>query len=223
MIRSDRLFTPVAVVVLTILIGACSSAATPSPTVAPTPTPTAAPTQAPPSAEASATAAAGEPSALPSDLGSLGALMHGDPALEAALPSEIGGNQLQKFSFKGDSSLLGAAGQSQQLNDLQGALGQLGKSMSDLGFAVAGSDAVTIGAYQISGLDANAVWGAMQNAFSQANASAQISDASFAGKAVKKIVSSDSNTAYLYPHGDILFFVTANTDALLNEAFSKLP
>ncbi len=237
MIRHHRLAGSVAAIVLATLVGACSSAATPSPTVAPTPAPTPAPTAAPASAPASATApasaeasatAAGSAGALPSDLGSFGALMHGDTALEAALPNQVGSVTLQKLSFKGNSSFLAGAGQSDQLQSLQGALQGLGKSMTDVGIAIAvptdtsAGDSISVGVYQISGIDANAFWGAMQTAFASAAANAQISDANVGGKAVKKVVSTDS-TAYIYPHGDMLFFVSGKDDSLIAQALSALP
>jgi hypothetical protein len=222
-------------IALVVLVGACSSAATPSPTAAPTPEPTPAPTAAPASAsatpEAPASAAAtSEPStaAQPSDLGSFGALMHGDPNLEAALPDKVGSTALQKLSFKGDSSFLGAAGQSSQMQSIQAALAGLGKSMSDVGIAIAvpvdtsAGDSISVGAYQIAGVDASAFWGAMQSAFAKAASDAQVSDANVGGKSVKKVVATDTTT-YIYPHGDTLFFVSGKDDSLVSQALSQLP
>lgn len=229
-----RRLVPIAAIALVVLVGACSSAATPSPTVAPTPAPTPAPTAAPPSPSAAAEASATAPAsaegsaALPSGLGSFGALMHGDPALESALPNQVGSTALQKLSFKGDSSFLGAAGQSTQMQSLQSALAGLGKSMNDVGIAIAvpvdtsAGDSISIGVYQIAGIDATAFWGAMQTAFAKGAANAQISDANVGGKSVKKVVTTDS-TAYIYPRGDMLFFVSGKDDSLVSQALSQLP
>jgi hypothetical protein len=54
-----------------------------------------------------------------------------------------------------------------------------------------------------------------------------VSDANVGGKAVKKVVSSDTEiyTVYVYTQGDVMFLVGGDAvpDALLGEAFSKLP
>src|SRR5438552_2883285 len=66
------------------------------------------------------------------------------------------------------------------------------------------------------------------SAFSQAgqkaNPGTTVSDASMSGKSVKKVVDpSETKPTYVYAHGDVMFFVQADSDALLNEVFSKLP
>ncbi|HEY6058873.1 MAG TPA: hypothetical protein VIV06_12640 [Candidatus Limnocylindrales bacterium] len=236
--RSIRTVGPVAgLALIALLATACGSSATPSPSAAASSAPsaaataapaTAAPTQAPtatpePSAAATPTAAATtaastEPSL---DLGSFGALLHGAPDLEAALPDQVAGQQLQKVSFTASSAALGGANQSQEFQQIQDALGGLGKSLSDLTFAIASSDSLTIGAYRIAGVDANTVWNAFTTAMQQGT-KADVSDANLGGKSVKKVVTEDSTT-YLYPHGDTLFFVTSDSNDLLNAAMASLP
>jgi hypothetical protein len=54
---------------------------------------------------------------------------------------------------------------------------------------------------------------------------ATITDASYGGKSVKKVTTADQPATYLYLKNDVIWTVSGSalTDALLNEAFSKLP
>jgi len=198
---------------LGLALAACSSAASPSPAAVTSPSPSPATTSASPS-PAAASASAG---LLPS------LSLHGDAALEAMLPDQIGGTTLQKFSFQGAGAFSSGASGSQELQD---ALGQIGKSPNDVSFAVAASTdgSVTIGAFRVNGADANNVVSAFIQAGEKANPGTTVSDASISGKSVKKVVDpSETKPTYVYAHGDVMFFVQAESDALLNEVFSKLP
>jgi hypothetical protein len=198
---------------LGLALAACSSAASPSPAAVTSPSPSPATTSASPS-PAAASASAG---LLPS------LSLHGDAALEAMLPDQIGGTTLQKFSFQGAGAFSSGASGSQELQD---ALGQIGKSPNDVSFAVAAStdSGLTIGAFRVNGADANNVVSAFIQAGQKANPGTTVSDASISGKSVKKVVDpSETKPTYVYAHGDVMFFVQADSDALLNEVFGKLP
>jgi len=142
-----------------------------------------------------------------------------DTELEAMFPDEIGGEKLQVISMTGSDFLgTGTAG-----NEIGPILTQLGKSPSDLSVAFGGTTAISVIAFRIKGVPADQ----FLNAYTQsAPQGATITDASLGGKSVKKVVTPDSPTVtYLYLKGDVIWTVGGNapTDALLNEAFSKLP
>ena len=197
---------------LALAVGACGgSAATSAPT-------SAASTEAPPVSEAPATeapAASGLPGfsfALPS--------FTADTELEAMFPKEIAGKTLQVLSMSG-TDFMGAnpAGDA-----IQPVLTQLGKSPSDLSVAFGGTEDLAVIAFRIKGIAAEQFLGAYTQTAAQG---ATITDASFGGKSVKKVVTTDQppTTTYLYLKNDVIWTVSGSalTDALLNEAFSKLP
>jgi hypothetical protein len=144
-----------------------------------------------------------------------------DTELEAMFPSEIAGEKLTVLSMTGSDFLgSGTAG-----NEIGPILTQLGKAPSDLSVAFGGTTSVSVIAFRIKGVPADQ----FLNAYTQsAPQGATITDASLGGKSVKKVISPDSPDTYIYLKGDVIWTVggsgtTAPTDALLNEAFSKLP
>lgn len=199
-------------------VAACGAGAAPSGSTAPV----SAAASAEPSVAASASAA-GSPSAAASagasqPTGSIGLpSIHEAPDLEAALPDQLGGEALQKLSFKGSGSL--AAGNGQDFLDL---LGALGKSPDDFTLAVAGGQGGSVGAFRVAGTDGNALLSAFIDAAKKDDATTQATDANRGGKAIKKVVSG-TDTTYAYASGDKVFFVQSDTDALVDEALSKLP
>ena len=192
-------------------VAACGST-TPATTPTPAPT-TAAATQAAASV-APASAGPGFSFALPSGF-------NADPELEAMLPAELGGTPVLKFSMGGGSFI--GSGQ-QGTEELAAALAQLGKSPSDLTVAIGTGGTVAVFAWRINGIDATTFYAAFLGMAGQGQGST-VTDASFGGKAVKKVVSDAGETIYLYTKDDVLFGVggTSVTDDQLNEAFSKLP
>jgi len=144
-----------------------------------------------------------------------------DTDLEAKFPSEIGGEKLQILSMTGSDFLgSGASG-----NEIGPILSQLGKSPSDLSVAFGGTTQVSVIAFRIKGVPADQ----FLNAYIQsAPQGATISDASFGGKSVKKVVTTDQTSdTFIYLKDDVIWTVSGGTsapsDAILNEAFSKLP
>ncbi len=124
--------------IIGLLIAACSSSsATPTPlpaTSAPASPSPAASASASPSAATSESPAAGGSTSPAAGGGIPGLDKHDDPTLEAQLPGTLNGVTLQKASFKGMSSSALAGPNSQQITGL---LGALGKSPSDVSFAIA--------------------------------------------------------------------------------------
>jgi hypothetical protein len=187
-----------------LLIAACGgSSATQAPTQAPV---TAAPaTEAP--------ASTGEPGfsfALPS--------FTGDADLEAMLPDSIGGETLTVISMTGDE-FLGDGTISPEISD---ALDALGKTTSDLSVAFGGTSTMQVVAFRVKGAPAAALFEAFKAAQSDSYTSETVS---LGGKQVTKITPADTDVAYIYTKDDTMFVIGGAdaTDALLNEAFSKLP
>lgn len=184
---------------LAVLVSACGGGATAAPA-----------TQAP------AATSGSEPSmVLPSfDLPS------GDAALEDLLPDDIAGETVQKHSMTGDT-FMGAAGNA----EVQAVLDQFDKTPSDLSVAFGGTDGVALIAYRLKGVDGGQFFNAFLVA-AGATGEVTVTDAAYAGKAVKKVVSADSDTGtvYVYTAGDVMYIVGDEniTDALLTEAFSKI-
>lgn len=198
------------------LIAACGGNAAASPTTAAA---TEAPTTAPVTTEAPApTDVAGATGAVPTfDLSSF----HGDQDLESLMPKSIGGENLTVLSMTGDQFLgTGSGG-----DELGSALTALGKGPSDLSVAFGGTSKITVIAFRVKGVPADALFNAFKNAQTSQYTSENVS---YGGKSVTKITPSDSSLAYIYIKDDTMFVVggpgdTPPSDALLNEAFQKLP
>jgi hypothetical protein len=183
--------------------------ASPSAVVSPSPA-TSAGASAAASAPASAGASPGGSLNVPS--------FHEAPDLEAALPDQVGGQTLQKLSVSG-SGALAVGAQSQEFQQL---LGGLGKSPSDLTLGVGAGAGFTIGVFRIAGVNADVLLNAFIESARKQEASTQVTDANRGGKSVKK-VANGSETTWVYGSGDKVFFVQSGTDALVDEALSKLP
>ena len=195
---------------IALAIAACSgNAATSAPT-------TGAATQGP-ATEAPATEAPGS-SGLPGFSFALPSFT-ADTELEAMFPDQIGGKTLQVLSMTGSDFL----GSNPAGNEIAPILTQLGKTPSDLSVAFGGTEDLAVIAFRIKGVPADQ----FLNAYTQsAPQGATISDTSMGGKSIKKVVTPDSTTAtYIYLKNDVIWTVSGSalTDALLNEAFSKLP
>jgi hypothetical protein len=192
-----------------LIIAACGPAAnaTTAPTTATTPT-----TTEVPGSEAPSSGLPGFSFALPS--------FTSDAELEAMFPKELGGEPLQVLSMRGSDFMgTGTSG-----NELGPALQALGKTPADLSVAFGSTMDISVFAVRIQGVAADQ----FLNAYLQSAQSAQgstITDAGFGGKSVKKVVQTGQDGTYLYLHNDVVWTVggTGLTDALLNEAFSKLP
>lgn len=141
-----------------------------------------------------------------------------DAELEELFPDELGGEPLTVLSMSG-GEFMGSGGSP----ELDAALGALGKSASDLSVAFGGTGSTAIIAFQVDGVPGGQILDALFDAFEQ-ETKATITDASFAGKSVKKVIT-DGETSYIYTAQDVVFIVGGEsvTDAQLTEALSKLP
>jgi hypothetical protein len=142
-----------------------------------------------------------------------------NPELEAMFPDQIAGQPVEVLSMTGTSFMAGASG-----TQLAPVLQQLDAKAADMSVAFGGTAQVTVVAFKIEGVSAQQFFSAYI-ATAQGAQGAAIADASYGGKAVKKIVPLGADVVYLYLHGDVTWTVggTALTDALLTETFSKLP
>ena len=111
-------------------------------------------------------------------------------------------------------------------DEISDALEQLGKTSDDLSVAFAGTQSVALVAYRIRGVPATQFF-QMFLAAAQADSPVTVTDQTITGKAAKKLVSDDPDigTVYMYATGDVMIIVGGDeiTDAIVQEAFSKLP
>ena len=143
---------------------------------------------------------------------------HSNADLEKLIPAEIGGEAVTTQSMSG-AQFLGTSN-----NEFTSVLSGLGKQPSDLSVAFGFNTQLSVIAFQISGIPGSTILDAFKNASTDAGT---ITDASYGGKAVKKLTPTETSqdASYIYTTQDVVFVVTGATltDALLNEAFSKLP
>lgn len=144
-----------------------------------------------------------------------------DADLEAMFPDSIGGETMTVQSMSG-ADFMNLPGGTTASKDIETALEQLGKTAADLSVGFGGTTAITIFAFKINGVPADQFLGKY---LSSTAVGSTVTDASFGGKSVKKVVTNGQVAAYIYLKGDVLWTVGGNhpTDALLTEAFSKLP
>ncbi len=194
----------------TLVLAACGPAA--SGTGGPGETTAAVVTQAPASQAPAATDGPG----LSFDLSSF----HGDVDLESLLPDEIGGEPVTTLSMTGEEFL-----DPNTPNEFGAALTALGKQPSDMSVAFGGVEGVNLFAFRVQGVPGSATLDALIDAFEEG--AATVTEVSFGGKSVKKIVPTDPDdeTGYAYTTQDAVISVSgpAITDAQLNEVFSSLP
>jgi hypothetical protein len=194
-----------------VLFAACGGAGgTPPTTTPPAPGPVASGSIAPASDALPSFALPGFSFALPS--------FTADKDLESMFPDTIGGETVTVLSMSGgDFVALGAASK-----DVQTALQQLGKTPADLSVGVGSTSTLTIYAFRIKGVPADQFLGKY---LSSTAVGSSVTDASFGGKTVKKVTTNGQVAAYLYLSGEMLWTVggASPSDALLTEAFSKLP
>jgi hypothetical protein len=196
---------------IALVVGACSSSATPSPSVA-----------APASVPASSAPASAAPSV---DLGSLlPSILNSATDLEALLPSTICAKPAQKYSFNGDA--FAAAGSSTDPTFLA-VLQALGKTPKDVSFAVATvvdpTCNTTFVAFRIQGVD-QGQFEQLYVAASTKNDGVAPTKLSLGGKDVWKSPSgSGATSTYAYFKGDTLLGVVAPTDDKAAAGLSALP
>ena len=146
---------------------------------------------------------------------------HGDTALEDMIPDQVAGEALTVMSMTGNQFL----GDGSASPELAGALKDLGKTTSDLSVAFAGNTKISVVAFRVKGVGADALFTAFKSANTDAFTSENVN---YGGKSVTKLTPADGNIAYIYLKDDTMFVVggagtAPATDDVLNEAFSKLP
>lgn len=209
-----RITRGAALLVVALVVAACGGATASS---APTATQAAslaspAVTAAPPTATPAPTDLTIPSFALPS--------LHGNVSLEQLIPTEIGGEAVDTQSMTGQDYVGLSSGK-----ELIAVLTGLHKQPSDLSVALGTNTQVVIIAVQVNGVPGSQLATALIHGTAQ-YADATITQATVGGKQVQKIEPSDgSDTQYLYAKDDVVFGVGGSgvTDAVLNEAFSKLP
>jgi hypothetical protein len=143
---------------------------------------------------------------------------HGDVALESMIPAELGGEAISTQSMSG-TEFVGAP-----KAEFTKVLGTLGKQLSDLSVAFGSNAKVSVTAFQIDGASGDAILDAFKD---ETTNGGTLTDVSFGGKSVKKVTPMDASDglSYIYTTQDVVFVVSgaALTDALLTEAFLKLP
>jgi hypothetical protein len=206
---------------LALLLGACSSGASPSPSGSQA---ASLPSQAAPSVAAPSEVAPSE--AAPSVAEASGAapsvavpgfsLPSDDKGLEALLPDTICGVKSTKASMSG--SRFAQSGQSEFLD----ALKAVGKTANDVTFAIAaGADSgCTAGILRINGVDPNTLKTAMLAAAAKSGETA--TQKTVGGKDVYVTVGPDATT-YVYFHGDAVIFVSAKNDNDAATILQNLP
>lgn len=196
-------------VLLATLLGCGGSAAASASTAAASTQPSA----AAPSTESSAAApsSAGSSIGIPSF-----ALPSGAKDLEALLPAQICGETAIKLSMSGEQFAATAD------PTFKAVLAALGKTASDVSFAVAGSatSGCTAGIFRISGVDQNRL---QQTFVSQEQATGTtVTQASVGGKSVY-VLAQGAATEYVYFKGDAVIFAQAKTESAAASILQVLP
>lgn len=213
--------------VLALTVAACSSPST-SPSSAEASVEPSAPAseEASPSEEESPSEeATGSEAAIPSI-----ELPSSAPELEDALPDDVGGIALQKFSMVG-SEFMTTGADNQEFTDF---LGRLDAQPDDVSVAGAfGFDAtsetgssISIFAFRVAGADTGQLTEELQTSLVTEGSTADMTETNIAGKDVLVGSSTDESTpgsVYLYGVGDIVFFIAAADDDQAAEVLEQLP
>jgi len=146
---------------------------------------------------------------------------HAAPDLEAMLPSRVDGDRLAKGSTTG-AVVFGGDAFSRELRTF---LAARGRSPADLRFANAQSAALGVetGVFQVKGIAGTALARAIVAA-SRPNAPGLTAQpGTLDGKAVTKVVYPGGQVLYLYPHGDLVFYVGTQSEAQAGKVVALLP
>jgi hypothetical protein len=148
---------------------------------------------------------------------------HAAPGLEALLPGTIDGHRLAKGSVTGAVVL---SGNNAFSHVLKGILARAGKSPADLTFANAqdptGTLRVEIGAFRVHGLGARALRDAIVRSTRPNAPGLAVSRVAVGGRRVTKVVYPGGSTLYLYPDGDVVYYVGTQNQALAARILHRL-
>jgi hypothetical protein len=149
---------------------------------------------------------------------------HDDPALEAILPTTIGGVALDVQSVDG-SAILTDDGWSTTISDF---LTSVDKTATDLRLAEAsdptGGIDVSIDVYHVAGVDGASLSDALLAAWKGDNPDLVVTDVTIAGSAVKKIDFGQDGVpaSYIYARDDYAFDIWTDDEALAAEALAAV-
>lgn len=151
------------------------------------------------------------------------------PELEAALPDEVGGITLQKFSMVG-SEFMSTGGDNQEFTDF---LGRMDAQPEDVSVAFAfGADpadpnvAISVFAFRVAGSSTDQLTDELRTSLEGEGSAANLTETTVAGKQVFVGESTDESTpgqVYLYGVGDIVFFIAAPDEGQATEVLEQLP
>jgi hypothetical protein len=149
---------------------------------------------------------------------------HDAPELEAQLPRRVAGVRLERGSATGDVVLAGGSPFAATMAKL---LEDAGKQPSDLRWANArdpqGTVEVEVGAFEVSGMTSAELARAIVEASRPGAPGLRVSEQDFGPRRVTTIVYPSGTRLHLYEHGDVVFYVGAQQDALVRKALAALP
>lgn len=148
---------------------------------------------------------------------------HAAPDLEALLPGKIDGTALTKGSTTG-AVVFGSDAFSRHMARF---LASVGKRPTDLRFANARSPSDTLdletGVFQVRGVGASALRRAIISSTRPDAPGLTTSTATLSGKPVTMLVYPGGSILYLYNHGDLVFYVGTQDDALAARVLAMFP
>ncbi|HEV8516880.1 MAG TPA: hypothetical protein VGQ47_04530 [Candidatus Limnocylindrales bacterium] len=150
--------------------------------------------------------------------------------LEAILPDELGGTTLQKFSFRG-SDLFGDDPNDENDQQFQALIQALGARPDDYAIAAAGGEVggtnVQIGAIRVEGIDGARLLQALIQVGQIQEPDTLVDQTTIAGKNVTRVADpadlEDLGPSYIYPAGEVIFFVQSTDEDLVAQALAELP
>jgi hypothetical protein len=170
----------------------------------------------------------GDASATSSAAASAAATAGALPSLEGLIPDKVGGMTLEKTSMKGSDFV----GSSDADPGSIAFLKALGVAPADIGVAFGyGFDASTSAGFamfvfQAAGADESRLITVFTSASSQGRSTPlDWQPATVSGKSVRVATDTEQQNIklYLYGHGDVLFVLSATSEAVVSDALAKLP
>jgi len=150
---------------------------------------------------------------------------HDVPDLEAVLPTALNGTALDVQSVTGDDGLIGGDEWSTAMTKF---LTSVAKQPADLGYAFASDPAasvdVSIGAYQVTGVEAPPLRDALIEGWKGLAPTVKISQVTLGGKEVTK---GDDGTdypfSYLYVRDNVVYEIYTSDESVATAALAALP
>jgi len=148
---------------------------------------------------------------------------HAAPDLEALLPDEVNGTPLRKGSTTGAVVFGGNAFGAQMTRFLA----EHHKTPEDLRFGNAQASPraleLELGVFEVRGLDGSALLSAIVDGVRPNAPGLAVSNPTLAGKRVTKLVYPGGTVLYLYDHGDDVYYVGTQDEALVETVLERFP